>query len=134
MDSDLIGVFLSLVQKNYYWVVIVVVLAVAGMLFVAFIQGRKVSIWSISVGPRPSEGQLSLSKKPFKHLIRSSDMACYLTVDGVCRHIPDPETLEYLGELYDFRPVDIRNVGDDEMKTFSDGCQLPSILQYYNKK
>jgi hypothetical protein len=63
----------------------------------------------------------------------------YLIEKDIARHIPDPETFNYLGQTYGFDWKDIDTITNDEFKNqFSTGSTLPSIvphcLEFYERK
>ncbi|MEN6624477.1 MAG: hypothetical protein ABFD50_23385 [Smithella sp.] len=62
----------------------------------------------------------------------------YLVEKNIARHIPDPETFDYLGQLYGFHWKDVEVFTQEEFKKmFSSGSTLPSIIphcQAFNEK
>jgi len=51
----------------------------------------------------------------------------YTIENNTYRHIPDPETLDYLGKLFGFDWKDSEEISDYKFKKFSSGSTLPSI-------
>lgn len=63
----------------------------------------------------------------------------YLIKKDIARHIPDPETFNYLGQIYGFDWKDIDTITNDEFKNqFSTGSTLPNIvphcLEFYERR
>lgn len=59
----------------------------------------------------------------------------YFVQEAACRHIPDPETYEYLGNLIGFSWFDAKPMLFDEIKSKYDiGDPLPSVRSYFPKQ
>lgn len=54
----------------------------------------------------------------------------YIIKNNIVRHIPDPATFDYLGQLHGFDWGSSEGIAPDDFKTFSIGSALPSILPY----
>lgn len=73
-------------------------------------------------------------------VIRTHDQPhVYLIEKNTAKHIPDPETFNYLGQTYGFDWKDIDTITNDEFKKkFSAGSPLHSIiphcLKFYERK
>ena len=59
----------------------------------------------------------------------------YLLQGGVCSHIPDPPTFEYLGRFFGFSWFNAKPMSFDDIKAnYIIGEQLPSILPHCPKQ
>lgn len=54
----------------------------------------------------------------------------YIIENNIYKHIPDPETFDYLGQVFGFDWKDSEEISDDKFKEFSSGSTLPSITSY----
>ncbi len=55
----------------------------------------------------------------------------YLIEKNIARHIPEPTTFSYLGQIYGFDKKDVEVITYDEFREqFSSGSTLPSIIPY----
>ncbi|PKN88367.1 MAG: hypothetical protein CVU51_04155 [Deltaproteobacteria bacterium HGW-Deltaproteobacteria-1] len=54
----------------------------------------------------------------------------YIIKNNIVRHIPDPVTFNYLGQLHGFDWGSSKEIAPDDFKKFSIGSALPSILPY----
>ncbi|MEI6627713.1 MAG: hypothetical protein WCL61_03895 [bacterium] len=48
----------------------------------------------------------------------------------MARHIPDPDTLEYLGQLKGMNWPDVEIINPEEFKKYTPGSVLPSIMPF----
>ena len=68
------------------------------------------------------------SNKRIRVLRTLDNHPVYLIEKNVARHIPDPETFNYLGQIYGFDWKDIESITNNEFsKQFSTSSILPSI-------
>jgi hypothetical protein len=54
----------------------------------------------------------------------------YIIKNNIVRHIPDPATFDYLGQLHGFDWGSSKGIEPDNFRKFSMGSALPSILPY----
>ncbi|MCX5830537.1 MAG: hypothetical protein NT140_01350 [Deltaproteobacteria bacterium] len=82
---------------------------------------------------KSSSGSVMAKKTPVE-IIRRPEGHHYFVQDGICRHIPDPPTYEYLGMFLGFTWLDARTMlFDDIKKKYSIGEPLPSIESFFPK-
>jgi hypothetical protein len=56
----------------------------------------------------------------------------YIVENNTYKHIPDPETFNYLGQVFGFSWKDSDEISDNEFKRLSSGSTLPSVRQLMN--
>lgn len=77
---------------------------------------------------------LRFAKRPFRLIRPHEQPHIYLVENNIARHIPDPETFNYLGQLYGFDWKDVDQVSNDELKNqFSTGSVLPSVVPHFQR-
>jgi hypothetical protein len=78
---------------------------------------------------------LILSNRFYHHRVRlihvKGHIHQYIVENNTYKHIPDPETFNYLGQVLGFDWKDSEEITDDKFRKLSSGSTLPSVRQYF---
>lgn len=126
------SIFLKIVS-NLIPTIIVPVFAIALGLYFAVSLESKLAIWNMAfiLATFLLILYLHLSPRRVRVVSIHAQPHVYLIEKGIARHIPDPETFNYLGQIYGFDWKDIDMITNDEFKNqFSTGSTLHSIVSH----